>query len=315
MANFSQILPLEQKCFTPLVPQNKKPMAQDWLNNGKTYANAKADSTNLGLILGEKSGILDVDLDCREAKELADIILPAPHAQFDRGSADSGHYLYQATSFGSRKSFTSDKSGSTLVELRGDKAQTMIPPSVHPNGNQLSFTAFNQKADKVDYDELLKSVNFLAACAEIAQRWQEGLRHDLVMAFSGFARKQDLNANLVMQIVQRICKITNDPEEQDRLNTVRTTFSKPIDDLIGYKGLVECLGQSTAKRIADRITKYSGQPEQFEIVNSEIEDGDIVNFGQFSDKVNVTEAKMGSAFAQWLNKKAVYVFQKKQWMI
>ena len=201
------------------------------------------------------------------------------------------------------------------MELRGDNTQTMIPPSVHPNGKQLSFTAFNLKANKVDYDELVRAVNLLAACAEIAQRWQEGLRHDLVRAFSGFARKQGLDTDLVWQIVQCICKITSDREEQDRLNTVRSTFSKPIDDLIGYMGLVECLGQSTAKRIADRITTHSGKPTQFEIIHTEVEDGGIVNFGQFSDKVNVTEAKMGSAFAHWLTKKAVMFFQKKQWMI
>ncbi|XXK35836.1 phage/plasmid primase, P4 family [Rhodobacteraceae bacterium nBUS_22] len=88
-----------------------------------------------------------------------------------------------------------------------------------------------------------------------------------------------------------------------------------MDDLIGYKGLVECLGHSAAKRIADRIAAYSEKPRHFEIVNSKNEGGNIINFGQFSDKANVTEAKMGSALAQWLIGRAVYVFEKKQWMI
>ena len=91
--------------------------------------------------------------------------------------------------------------------------------------------------------------------------------------------------------------------------------AQPMDDLIGYKGLVECLGHSAAKRIADRIAAYSEKPRHFEIVNSKIDGGNIINFGQFSDKTNVTEAKMGSALAQWLIGRAVYVFEKKQWMI
>ena len=295
---------MEQQCFITLAEHSKKHLVSDWPNNGKTLtdaeaeAEAEAESKNIGLLLGKKSGILDVDLDCIAAKALADVILPEPAVKFDRGSPDSGHYLYKATSFGSRKSFTSDKSGSTLVELRGDGAQTMIPPSVHPNGNKLSFTALNEAANLVEYADLLKAVNLLAACSEIAQSWQDGIRHDLAMAFSGLARKQDLNANLVMQIVQRICQINNDPEEKDRLNTVRSTFSKPMDDLIGYKGLVECLGQSAAKRIADRITAYSGKPTYLETVKSEVSGSNIINFGQFSDKANVTEAKMGSALAQ-----------------
>lgn len=315
MANFSEIISMEQQCFITLAEHSKKPLVSDWPNNGKTLTDAEAESKNIGLLLGKKSGILDVDLDCMAAKALADVILPEPAVKFDRGSPDSGHYLFKASSFGSRKSFTANKSGSTLVELRGDGAQTMIPPSVHPNGNKLSFTALNEAANAVEYADLLKAVNLLAACSEIAQSWQEGLRHDLAMAFSGLARKQDLNANLVMQIVQRICQINNDPEEKDRLNTVRSTFSKPMDDLIGYKGLVACLGHSAAKRIADRIAAYSEKPRHFEIVNSKIEGGNIINFGQFSDKANVTEAKMGSTLGQWFIGRAVYVFEKKQWMI
>jgi hypothetical protein len=34
---------------------------------------------------------MDVDLDCPEAKGLAELILPKPFAQFDRGTSDSGH--------------------------------------------------------------------------------------------------------------------------------------------------------------------------------------------------------------------------------
>jgi putative DNA primase/helicase len=130
------------------------------------------------------------------------------------------------------------------------------------------------------------------------QIWQDRIRHDLAMAFNGLAQKQDLNANLVMQIVQRICQINNDLEEHDRLDSVRSTFSKPMDDLIGYKGLVECLGQSAAKGIADRIAAYSGKPTHLETVKSQVSGSEIINFGQFSDKGNVTEAKMGSALAQ-----------------
>ena len=61
-----------------------------------------------------------------EAKASADVILPAPHAVFDRGLTDSGHYLYQASSFGPRKTFNADDTKPTLVNLRGDVSQTLI---------------------------------------------------------------------------------------------------------------------------------------------------------------------------------------------
>ena len=304
-----------QDAYLELKPKSKIPVASDWPNQGKHLDEVISANGNLGLILGSTSGILDVDLDCREAKVLADIILPVPHAVFDRGSTDSGHYLYQASTFGPRKAFNADGTRSTLVELRGDGSQTMVPPSMHTNGSPLIFTAFNGEEAKVKYDALLRSVSMLAACSEIAQNWREGHRHDLALAFAGLCLKQDVKHYLATQIVQRICDINGDLDVDDRLNAIRTSYAQPVDSLLGYKGLVDCLGQSKAKRIADRIAEYSGKEFSSDIAVMDPMEGDLVNFGQFSDRSNVTEAKVGTVFSRWLDGKAVYVVEKKQWMI
>ncbi len=76
----------DQDAYLELKPQSKMPIANDWPNQGNPLDEVITPDGNLGLILGAKSGILDVDLDCREAKVLADIILPVPHTVFDRGS-------------------------------------------------------------------------------------------------------------------------------------------------------------------------------------------------------------------------------------
>ena len=305
----------DQDAYLELKPKSKMPIANDWPNQGNPLDEVITPDGNLGLILGAKSGILDVDLDCREAKVLADIILPVPHTVFDRGSTDSGHYLYQALSFGPRKAFNADGTKSTLVELRGDGSQTMIPPSMHPNGSLLIFTAFNGEEAKVKYDALLRSVSMLAACSEIAQNWREGHRHDLALAFAGLCLKQGVEHNLITQIVQRICDINGDLDVDDRLNAIRTSYAQPADSLLGYNGLVDCLGQPKAKRIADRIATYSGKEFSTNIAVMEPIEGDLVNFGQFSDRSNVTEAKVGTVFSRWLDGKGVYVVEKKQWMI
>ena len=101
----------DQDAFLELNSNSKRPVSNDWPNQGQPAASAMSSGKNIGLILGNTSGILDVDLDCLEAKSLADIILPLPSATFDRGTADSGHYLYKAITTGPRKAFTSaDKS-------------------------------------------------------------------------------------------------------------------------------------------------------------------------------------------------------------
>jgi putative DNA primase/helicase len=95
----------EQDAYLALHPKSKRPVGANWREQGKSQEEALCANGNLGLLLGPKSNVMDVDLDCSEAKALADLILTKPFAQFDRGTADSGHFLYKTTSFGPTKRF------------------------------------------------------------------------------------------------------------------------------------------------------------------------------------------------------------------
>ena len=132
-----------QNAYLALYPQSKKPVAFIWPDEGTSQEDALATNGNLGLLLGPKSDVMDIDLDCRDAKGLAELILPKPFDQFDRGTSDSGHYLFRATSLGPTQRFSGSGSKSNLVEPRGDGSQTMIPPSMHSDGNRLDFTDFD----------------------------------------------------------------------------------------------------------------------------------------------------------------------------
>jgi hypothetical protein len=86
---------------------------------------------NIGVILGEASGgLVDVDLDCREAVALADEFLPATAAVFGRVGKPRSHRLYRVT--GACATMAWKHKGEMLLELRGDGGfQTVFPPSVH----------------------------------------------------------------------------------------------------------------------------------------------------------------------------------------
>ena len=302
-----------QDAYLALRPKSKIPVGTNWPEQGTSQEEALSANGNLGLLLGSKSRIMDVDLDCSEAKALAGLILPKPFVQFDRGTADSGHFLYKATSFGPTKRFGANGAKSTLVELRGDGSQTMIPPSVHPEGDSLVFKDVNPDAAEIEYSDLLRSVSFLAACAEITKLWSVGRRHDLALSFSGLCFKQYVDPQLLINIIQRICRITGDFEEQDRMNCVRTSVGKPHGELQGYHSLVDCIGKAAADRISERVATYCGnQARSLSVVEAGTE---VINFGRFTDGSNVTEAKLGETFSQWLDGRAVFVFQTKQWLI
>ena len=60
----------------PLRPRSKSPSRRDWTKL-RLKPEAFPENSNIGIILGEPSGwIVDVDLDCPEAIELADQYLP-----------------------------------------------------------------------------------------------------------------------------------------------------------------------------------------------------------------------------------------------
>ena len=68
--------PIDQgfECFIIIKHNTKKPVSKDWMNNGKTFEEACVSGSNVGILLGKHSGLLDIDLDCKEAVALADII-------------------------------------------------------------------------------------------------------------------------------------------------------------------------------------------------------------------------------------------------
>ncbi|GAA4443307.1 bifunctional DNA primase/polymerase [Novipirellula rosea] len=142
----------------PLRPRSKSPVRNDWPNirieadDVKTHFSTK---DNVGLILGEPSGwIVDVDLDCPEAIEIADQYLPPTPAITGRASAARSHRWYIAIGATTAK-HTDPNDGSMIVELRSTGTQTVVGPSIHPNG---------ETYDTLDTDPAAVPAPMLAAC-------------------------------------------------------------------------------------------------------------------------------------------------------
>ena len=86
---------------------------------------------NIGIILGEASGnLVDVDLDCPEALELADQYLPPTPAVTGRPSAPQSHRWY-VSDVPATKQFRDPKTRKMIIELRSNGGQTLVGPSRH----------------------------------------------------------------------------------------------------------------------------------------------------------------------------------------
>jgi len=115
---------------------------------------------NIGLILGEPSGhLVDVDLDCAEARELAAVCLPPTGAKTGRPGAPASHWWYISPGARTRR-HADPVDRSAIVELRGAGAQTLVGPSVHPSGE--AYDPLDGEPAHVDAAELAACVARLA---------------------------------------------------------------------------------------------------------------------------------------------------------
>ena len=116
---------------------------------------------NVGVMLGEPSGwLVDVDLDCDEAVELADEMLPPTGAVSGREGRERSHRWYIAEGAETRR-WSDPVAGGAIVELRSTGAQTVVGPSVHPDGSR--YHPLEGEPARLDAAELAEALNELAA--------------------------------------------------------------------------------------------------------------------------------------------------------
>lgn len=121
----------------PVPHRAKRPNVPGWpdLRIGLDDVDAQfPPRSNIGIILGEASGdLVDIDLDCDEAIELAPHFLPPTPVTTGRTSRPSSHYWYRSKRAKYTK-LTDPVTGASVVEIRGTGHQTVVGPSVHESG-------------------------------------------------------------------------------------------------------------------------------------------------------------------------------------
>lgn len=147
----------------PVPPREKAPGA-GWATYQATPEKILTDfdpDGNVGVRLGPDSGdLVDVDLDCPEARELAPGILPAT-LRFGRASAPGSHMLYRCPGAGSKAYPLKGEGHDTALELRAAGRQTVFPGSTHPSGEQIEFENTLEPVE-VSLEELSAAVEILA---------------------------------------------------------------------------------------------------------------------------------------------------------
>lgn len=211
------------------VPLRKKgPVIGEWQNMRLTASDLPKyfpANSNIGLILGEPSGgLVDVDLDTPQAVRAASVFLPETQLTHGRKSKRSSHWWYVSTHpIPTSKRFVAPD-GTCLLELRSTGEQTVVPPSIHPSGEDIAWEK-NGPPAQVDSDVLINAVAQLAASVLLGKAWpkQPGNRQQVAMAVAGFLLRNGLQEEVASKLIGVSAQLAGDEEYRKRAVCVRDT--------------------------------------------------------------------------------------------
>lgn len=205
----------------PLRPGTKKCKDENFLRLVFQPDDFEAND-NIGI--RSVNGIVIVDLDCQEAVRMADAFLPSTDAIYGRPSKPRSKRIYHCEGIGDKIiAFKNPKT--TLLEIRVNH-QDMAPPSIHPEGERLSWSV-RGVALEVAPEALLHSCKLLATAALIAQVYANpGTRHDWTLALAGALRDLGLTEPEAQKVIEAAGTYVEDSKLDDRRTEIRSTYAR-----------------------------------------------------------------------------------------
>jgi hypothetical protein len=219
------------------------------------------EDKGVGLILGDASGgLVDVDLDCREARMFAQVGLD-PTLISGREHSPSSHWWYLSAESRTEKFFDpvaaanseGDVEHSTLVEIRSTGAQTLVAPSLHPASGDVYRWEHLVEPEVIDAAELRENVLLIAAASLLARYWPaQGARHNAAVALAGGLLKGGSTywQHNAAPFISAIAQVAGDEEYLLRASAVGTTLKRmEVDGRVqGWRTLAGIYGRYGADR-------------------------------------------------------------------
>lgn len=229
----------------PLAPKSKKPSGGVGWNKLKvtmdTVDKFFADGENVGGLWGDPSnGIIDVDLDWDEASAVASFFLPETFI-YGRQNRPMTHYLFSCPRAETSK-WRSDKS-EVIVEVRSTGAQSVLPPSIHPDGDRYQIE-HDVPIASISFAQLKLCINKIAAAAMFIRHYPEkGGRHDYIHSIAGALLYGGWGEDVVNEFLFAVLSglAGQDDDIEGRKYTIRNTIEnfKKGNKVYGWKTLSE----------------------------------------------------------------------------
>ncbi len=247
----------------PVEPGGKAPTLRDWPNrriDKDQIEDYFPGPENVGIVLGKaSSGLVDIDLDDPQAVAIADYFLPDTEMIHGRKSNPACHYWYRIGNAPPPQKYM-DVDGTCLLELRSTGQQTLVPPSIHPSGEQLRWKK-KGRPKKVKADKLLRASALLAAATLLVLHYPKtGSRNDFCLALAGALLKSGWSRQRASDFIDIIAREAKDEEWRSRVQGVSATAEKiaKAEPATGIVRLRELVGEEVVRRLQEWM-RLSGE--------------------------------------------------------
>lgn len=247
--------------------KQKGPSGQEalkWTERSDTIEDYKPGS-NVGTFLGHEIApgkfLVDIDFDWADGLPLAPSILPDSDFGFGRASRTISHSFY-TTPEPLPSCVFEGLDGKPLVELRGTKQdgtvglQTMLPPSIHPNGETLIIRSDGELGHVENLQR--RVVLYATACLIYSVFPANQLMHDARLAVAGFLLTEGLTEEEATTVVCAIAHVTGNNVADARI-VVKSTAAKikSGEHVSGKNALIKLIGDQ-GKAVVSRVKEWLG---------------------------------------------------------
>ena len=275
-----EALKLNKDALSALITANVTVFAYDygtktvkasWLKRRKAIINSVDDLDeykNYHIITGDNN-IVDIDLDCVEAIQLAPHFLPATSMKYGRQSNPRSHWLYRVidlTKKHTRKFFSFEDAlipKATLVELRGHDHYSMCSGK-YPEGEYVKWSE-HDSIKETTYDVLYKSVAMLAVAAIILRYYPKGDRNVYIWQVAGTLWHHKVTEDDALKIIEVVSNVANDEEVNSRLAKAKHVYKPdtPQKEIVGLPTLAKSVEwtDKQIKNLKDALYAITGRSE------------------------------------------------------
>jgi Protein of unknown function (DUF3987)/Bifunctional DNA primase/polymerase, N-terminal len=256
----------------PVPHRRKGPVLQGWQNIRLAEADLpryfNGHKQNIGVLNGSPSGgLIDTDLDADEAVKAATRLMPPTGRIGGRESRPGSHrfYLVEMPPEDASEPFDDPcrpkgADGWRFLEIRSTGGQTIVPPSIHPDGDAYRWDDDGRPA-KMSFTELRRAAALTATAALMTRYWPDpGQQHDASLHWAGYLLNHHVPLPQVELLIDTAANLAHDPKAPTRARDARTTAERVQngESVTGGPSLIELLGEDVGPKILERVAKWLG---------------------------------------------------------